>query len=329
MELTNNDKIKLIDKYNKKNMIFMKLLIESKDLSLYIILEGNKKKDRCRLSWFELSAITSKDIDKYLSCIYIPPHVINFILDKATACDVDLREFNSKEKGYYNIYLESNIITKVNDSVNIMLKNRIPEEMGTMYTVITTILNLIPPLYRNMPINIIEGFVPVNINTDDINALIPEDKLEECFNYYKADKILFVEAFSNQIMALVEDDDEYLVTIDFNNGGELERVYSTCHCEDGCKHVYAVLKAYQDKKFKPFYKISHINLEEELVDRLLNLNFALCIGIKGDNYELVTIDGDIVRAPILNENGEKNWIILEDSKDHKLEKALAAYLKNK
>lgn len=327
MNLTNKDKIKLINKYYRKRDMLMNFFIESRDINLYIVLNYNKKSDTYRLSWFELSSIDSKNIENYLSCVLIPNHIIEYMFNDIAKYDIDLNKFHSEDKGSINIYFESNVKTAVNDYVSIKFKDYFPEEMDTMFSIFYALFRLIPPVYQDIFNRIFEGYIPFNIEEDNIDDIFDDNIILEGNKYYEEEHIKFLERIGNQIFSVT--DDKHISIIDVHEDGEVEELLCSCSSKINCKHLYAALKAYQNKEFKNFYKISHIEKEEELVDRLFSLNFALCIGIVDSYYEVISVEGSIERVPIIDENGDMNWTILEDSKDHELEQELNSFLANK
>lgn len=329
MNLTNDKKIQLINKYYRKYDMLMNFYIEYRDINLYIVLNYDKKSDTYRLSWFELNSILSKNIEKFLSCIFIPNHIIEFMLNDVSKYNIDLNSFHSEEKGYINIYFKSNVKTAVNDYVDIMFKDYFPEELGDMFSIFFALFRLIPPVYQDLFTRIFEGVIPFNIDKDNIDNIFDDHIIESGKNFYEGCNIKFLEKLGNQIFAVTDDKERNISIIDIHEDGEIENLLCSCLSKVNCKHLYAVLKAYQNKEFKPFYKISHIEKEEELVDQLFSLNFALCIGIKGSYFEVVSVDGTIENVPILDENGDLNWTILEDREDHELEKELRLFLENK
>ena len=66
-----------------------------------------------------------------------------------------------------------------------------------------------------------------------------------------------------------------------------------------------------------------------LIDRIMNFNFMLTIGIddQGVNY-LVIEDGLIKVLPVINKEGISEWKVLEDDNKNSLSKRLKEILKN-
>ena len=106
------------------------------------------------------------------------------------------------------------------------------------------------------------------------------------------------------------------------------QVYCSCPCEFYCKHIYAVILAIRNNDFNRFYKINYKNPNLSIMDRVLNFDYQLCMGIIEKNFEIINNDGEIELIPIFDSNGKCNWQILEDDEDMTLARQLQDIIHN-
>ena len=88
---TNNEKIKLIKKYFKKDYTFLELSLKNyESYNIYIILTFNKKMKYYRLYWFDLSLIIDDKIEKYIE--FLKASGRDYPLEVLKIIDVDLTD---------------------------------------------------------------------------------------------------------------------------------------------------------------------------------------------------------------------------------------------
>ena len=159
-----------------------------------------------------------------------------------------------------------------------------------------------------------------------------KDKLENVFEYqiiergkeyYKEGRVLFLEKIDERYFAVVGGKELYVVIIKYDSENNKTYVYCSCPCDYVCKHICAVILSIRDNKFRKFYKITRVNDDMPLMERLMNFNFMITIGIddQGVNY-LVIEDGQIKILPVLNKDGISAWKVLEDDSKNSLSKRL-------
>ena len=85
------------------------------------------------------------------------------------------------------------------------------------------------------------------------------------------------------------------------------QVYCTCPCEFYCKHIYAVILAIRNNKGNRFYKIMYKNPNKNLLERIMDFEYLLCLGIIEQNFEIINNYGEIELIPILDKNDKYNW----------------------
>ena len=106
------------------------------------------------------------------------------------------------------------------------------------------------------------------------------------------------------------------------------QVYCSCPCEFYCKHIYSVILAIRENRIKRFYKIMYKNPNKNLMERIMDFDYQLCLGIVEQNFEIVNNYGEIELIPILDSNNTCNWNILEDSEDEELTKQVRNFINN-
>ena len=107
------------------------------------------------------------------------------------------------------------------------------------------------------------------------------------------------------------------------------QVFCSCPCEFYFKHMYAVILAIRNMEFNRFYKIMYKNPDKSLLERVMEFNYFLCLGVLEQNLEIINNYGELELVPILDINNKYNWEILEDSEDEKLTKQIKYFLDNK
>lgn len=133
---------------------------------------------------------------------------------------------------------------------------------------------------------------------------------------------------ADRFFAVVEGTEKYLVVIKYNEQNKKMQVYCSCPCEFYCKHIYSVILAIRNNDFNRFYKINYKNPNLSIMDRVLNFDYQLCMGIIEKNFEIINNDGEIELIPIFDSNGKCNWQILEDDEDMTLARQLQDIIHN-
>lgn len=340
-ELNVNEKISLIKKYYKKNPTFLEMsLINYEKYNLFICINEMSKNESYRLSWFDLDEITNKNIEKYVSCQFISYEIINMIKEDFSKFVVDSQyhdEFLTEES---TVILKANIKTKKDDKFDISFKKYLPKSLSNL-------ADLIIFIFRNMPRKY-EGFLfemlakltgstekyeykkefEFDLFNDDIDKLFSYQICQRGKNYYEESKIKFLEKIDDRYFAVVEGTEKYLTIIKYNEEEKLMQVYCSCPCEFYCKHMYAVILAIRNNDFNRFYKIMYKNPNKSLLERIMDFEYFLCLGVVEQNLEIINNYGEFELVPILDVDNKYNWEILEDSDDEKLMKQIKYFLDN-
>ena len=133
------------------------------------------------------------------------------------------------------------------------------------------------------------------------------------------DSILYLEKIDNHYFAVVKGEENYVVVVKEEEKGKL-LLHCSCPCEFYCKHIYAVLKGIQNGFEKKFYKVVFNDENKDLLNRVTNNDFILCIGYFEDRLRLINNFGEIGLLPILDEHGNCPWTILEYDENNTLER---------
>lgn len=340
-KLDNKEKINLIKKFYKKEKAYIELsLINYEGYNIYIILNYNKKNNSYKLRWFDLSEIVDLDIDKYMSCSYVLNSSIKLIEDDFSNFVVSSKYENDLISDQDVVELKANIKTKVDNEINVKFNKYLPISLGRL-------LNLIIFLFENMPKHfekflweIIANFTNTtekyeykkefkfNLFKGDIDNLFRHQIVQRGEKYYEEERIIFLEKIDDRYFAVVDGSEDYVVIIKYNEEQEMMQVYCSCPCEFYCKHICAVILAIRNKKFNRFYKIMYKNPNKNMLERIMEFEYSLCLGILEQNFKIINNYGQIELIPILDINGEYNWEVLEDSDNEQLMKEIKYFLDN-
>ena len=334
-------KISLIKKYYKKDIIFLELkLINYEGFNLYMILTESKKYNSYRLSWFDLDEIKDKHIEKYICCEYIHTDIINLIKNDYAKYDVVIDYNDEFLTDKDTVIFNANIKTKKSNAINVSFKKYLPKNL-------TILADLIIFVFKNMPRKY-EGFMyellakltgstekyeykkefEFDLSNDDINEIFRYPIVQRGKKYYEEDKIEFLEKIDNRYFAIVEGTEKYIVIVKYDEKEKKMQVYCSCPCEFYCKHICAVILAIRDNKLNRFYKIMYKNPNKNLLERIMDFEYFLCLGLVEQNFEIINNYGELELVPILDVNNKYNWEILEDSEDEKLMKQVKYFLDN-
>ena len=140
--------------------------------------------------------------------------------------------------------------------------------------------------------------------------------------YYDLNHVTFIEKQDNQYIAIVEDVLPNLVTITEDKG--YVRLWCNCKSKGLCKHIYAAILAVRNNDKKPFYKVRYIGKEESLLEKVTVSNFYLCFGVENDKLLIITAEGIIFPADII-QKGKVVFEVIEDDDELSLSKILDSY----
>ena len=334
-------KISLIKKYYKKDIIFLELkLINYEGFNLYMILTESKKYNSYRLSWFDLDEIKDKHIEKYICCEYINSDIIDFIKNDYAKYDVAIDYNDEFLTDKDTVIFNANIKTKKSNTINVSFKKYLPKNLSILADLIIFVFKNMPRKYEGFMYELLAKLTgstekyeykkefDFDLFNGDINKIFRYPIVQRGKKYYEEDKIEFLEKIDNRYFAIVEGTEKYIVIVKYDEKEKKTQVYCSCPCEFYCKHICAVILAIRDNKFKRFYKIMYKNPNKNLLERIMDFEYFLCLGLVEQNFEIINNYGELELVPILDVNNKYNWEILEDSEDEKLMKQVKYFLDN-
>ena len=334
-------KISLIKKYYKRDAIFLELkLINYEGYNLYMILSESKKYNSYRLSWFDLDEIKDKHIEKYICCEYIHSDIIDFIKNDYAKYDVAIDYNDEFLTDKDTVIFNANIKTKKSNAINVSFKKYLPKNLSILADLIIFVFKNMPRKYEGFMYELLAKLTgstekyeykkefEFDLFNGDINEIFRYPIVQRGQKYYEEDKIEFLEKIDHRYFAIVEGTEKYIVIVKYDEKEKKTQVYCSCPCEFYCKHICAVILAIRDNKFKRFYKIMYKNPNKNLLERIMDFEYFLCLGLVEQNFEIINNYGELELVPILDVNNKYNWEILEDSEDEKLMKQVKYFLDN-
>lgn len=330
--MDNNKKIALIKKlYKNTDMLFDLYLENYHNFYIYIRLDYYKKLKLYKLSWIDLANIDNKDIASTISYEYIPLGIIGEL--EQIAKNIKINKYDKITKDEYKVTINNNLF---NNKFTFTFNRYIPKELNILFNLLVVIFDNLPrklnSFLEELGAEIIgntkkyeytEEF-KFDLFNDDLDKLFDYQIIERGKEYHKEGRVFFLEKIKDRYFAVVGGKNIlYVVIIKYDEENKKTSVYCSCPCEFYCKHIYAVILAIRNNELRKFYKITHNSNDLNLLDRIMNFNFLLTIGIDddGNNY-LVIEDGQLKLLPVLNNNGKSEWIVLEDDEKETLTKRL-------
>ena len=319
MQLSNNDKINLIKKYYKKEKIFLELsLLNYEGYNIYIILNYNKKHDCYKLRWFDLSLIVDSDIDKYMSCSSIYNNIINVIEDDFSSFTNSSIYLEDIVEDKDIVTLKVNVSTGVDDRVDIKFKKYLPKTLDHLIDLFVFIFSNMSKKYEDF-LDILMAKITdstskydykeefyFDLFRDDIDKLFDYLIVQRGKRYYSESKVDFLEKFDDRYFAVVDGTEKYVIVIKYDEKLKKMQVYCSCPCEFYCKHMYAVILAIRNKEFNKFYKIIYSSPDKNLLEKITDFKYFLCVGIYKKKFIIVNNHGEIEYRPMCDEIGRYN-----------------------
>lgn len=332
------NKINIINRYFKKTELILDItFLEYETYNIYIRLDYYKKLNCCKLSWFDLNIVNNKNIEKYISSEYISIDIANYICNLFEKTDkVNYIAKNDKHKIIINCHADRDY--------HYELSRYIPKSLPHLSEIFIIIFNNLPKKLDNF---LYESHAEItNTKTqyeynDEFNFDLFNDNLENIFykniiergsEYYNSNKVKFLEKIDNKYYSVVEGTHKYLIVIKYDNINKLTQVYCTCPCKFYCKHIYSVILAIRNKEEKKFYKVIYKNNQENLLESVLESKYFLCSGVEDEYLEIINRYGEIELVPMLDNDNNLNWKVIEDTKEkyltQKIEKCIKKHKKN-
>lgn len=325
-------KINTIKKYLRKQELLLEIyLLNYETYNLYIRLDYIKRLNVYKLSWFDLELINN-NIEKYMSSEYINTKTVEHIVNILSNKENTYHEEQDKNIVVLNAYL--------NEVYHYQFTRFIPKELSFLGEIFTIIFNNLPRKLDDFLYELhaelmetksryeYQDIFIFDLYNDDLNKLFSKKIVERGEKYYKEGKVKILEKIEDKYYAIVIGTEKYLTVIKYDEKSKEMLVYCTCPCEFYCKHIYAVIRAIRDKKEHKFYKILYINKKENLLENMVKSKYILCFGIEEDYLEIINKYGEIELVPILDEEDNLNFKVLEEDENKTLTKEIKKIIEN-
>ena len=317
MEL--NEKILYLRKNFKKNKNLFELILEKyENINYYIRVDYNPSLKGYYLYTCDLDYLDKKTT-KYINRQFIKASAVSYVLDvcdnfnlepyEFIEYDTDIVTFIVNDKTYkFNRYIPSNLYEL--SVLALFMGMYIPNRLHTIYEELVSVINGTSFRYEY------NKEFKFDLFKDDLDKIYTSDVMLSGDEIYETGKVRFLEEFEGKYLGLIEGKDNYafIIQIEYNKEKNTTRILNTCECVGFCKHSYAMINAIRDKKFNNFYKVRIIRKNEDAFERLMSVaNSLLCIGAFGEKIQVLDDTFSFVDIPILNEDGDVSFEIIEDN----------------
>jgi len=318
--MDNKYKINYIRKHLRKNRNLFELILEKyENINYYIRVDYNPSLKGYYLYSCDLDYMDKKTT-KYINRQFVKADAIsyvkdvcdNFILDsyEFIEYDTDIVTFLVNNNYYkFNRYIPSNLYEL--SVLALFVGMYLPSRLHTIYDELVSSINGTSYKYEY------NKEFKFDLFKTDFDKIYSSDIMLLGDEIYEKGKVKFVEKFDNKYLGLVEGHDNYayIIQIEYNAKKKMTRILNTCECIGFCKHSYAMMRAIRENKLNSFYKIRIIRKNEDAFERLMSVaNSLLCIGAFGLKIQVLDDNYSFVDIPILNDDGEVSFEIIEDSK---------------
>lgn len=322
------EKLEKLKKFYKKkrayNIIEIRFINYMKS-NLYIRIDYYPKDLIYKLTWLDLNYGDVDSITRFVSTEIMNRESVDYIISLLETTVLPNFPVNKNNKDDI-VIIKSNVRSIIPNANVFEFYRYLPTEWSIL-------ANILVIVSKNLPSKLDEFFVQMlssltgeqykydylntikfNITRGNINRIFDPVVIERAKNL-TSDNIEFLEKIDNNYYAVCDDKFEYVVIIKEEEKNKV-KLHCSCGCEYYCEHIYIVLKTIQEKKEKIFYKVVYNEPNKDLIDRMTNGDYILCLGTFDDKLKLLNNIGQIGLLPILDENGECNWTIIEDIDNH-------------
>lgn len=321
------NKIRLIrKKYKNKNLFLELYLLDYEGFSIYIRIDYDKKLDVYKLNWYDLEAIQDKNIEKYMGSEYISRKDLERIL----------KILENKENNYHEEQEKNIVALNVyeNEGYHYQFTRFIPKELSFLSEIFITIFENLPKKLEEFLYELHGDLMETRTKYEyhdelefdlfegDLTEIFGEKIIERGKKYYKENKVKFLEKIDDKYYSIVSGTEKYLTVIKYDEKTKKMLVYCTCPCEFYCKHMYSVIKAIRKNEIRKFYKVLYINKKQNLLENTTNNKYILCSGLEEDYLEIINKYGEIELVPLLDEDNNLNFKVLEDDENKSLTKEI-------
>ncbi len=301
--------------------------------NIYIRLDFVKKLSVYKIVWVDLNYFDEKNIGDYLNIqmltkfisVRLVERLLDIKLENSYATNDDIKGDRVEILTYFN-----------NETREYVFDRFLPLEWKELIDPLAIVFTYLP---RSMEVFLNEIFAlfdgtqehynfmkpnKFNILNTDLDNIFKKDVISKGEEIYEQDKILFLEEYDGKYFGLVSEEKKDVLVVLKQIDDEYAQAWCSCKKKTYDKHIYAVVKALRDKKFKDFYKVKYVGKEESVLDMVTVTNFHLCAGTVGDKILLVTPEGTIYAVDIL-QKGKVAFEVIEDDDQCTLSKKLEEF----
>lgn len=300
---------------------------------LYIRIDYYKKLKKYKLSWIDLNHYQN-NFDSIISYEYMPEDMIYYLKDLISK--LDNHHFYQKPlKEKYKVKVTSNLLLKKNQPYSLIFNQFIHKEDKTLYN----IFNLV---FENLPFKLtcffeelsahftgttgkyeLEEEFEFDLINGELSTIIDDSQRKLGEEFYQGGRVLFLEKINNEYIAIVGDTSLYAISIKYDDSTKKVQMTCACPASYSCYHFCAVVLAIRNHKFNKFYKVTPKRNNTSLLDRVMNFQYILSIGIDDQgNHFLIIENNQLKLVPILDSQGESVFEILEDDEEGTLSKRI-------
>jgi len=326
------NKINIIQKYfNKQNLLLEIYLLNYETYNLYIRIDYIKKINTYKLSWFDLDLINDKVVEKYISSEYLSESIIKHLIYLLENKENNYHEEQEKNTVIFNAYF--------NEGYHYQFTRFIPKQLLFLGEIFAIIFDNLPRKLENFLYELhaeimgtrsryeYQDEIIFDLYHDNLNKIFSKKIIERGEIYYKEGKVKFLEKIEDKYYAVVSGTEKYLTVIKYNEQLKEMLLYCTCPCKFYCKHIYALIKSIRNNDEHKFYKVLYINKNENILENITNSKYLLCSGVVEDYLEIINRYGEIELVPLLDDNNNLNFKVLEDDENNTLTKEIRKIIK--
>lgn len=302
--------------------------------NIYIRFDYVRKLAVYKIVWVDLNYFNPKHIEDYLSMQL----VTKFLSLKIVERMMEVKQESDYSFNDNIIGDRVEILTYFNNAPKEYIFDRfIPLEWDFLIDPLAMIFSYLP---RSMEVFLNEMFgkfdgleekynylkpVKFDLNNGDVKELFKDKYITKGKKLFEDGKVKYLEKLENKYYALIEDKVPYLILL---NEVDDEHVVMWCNCKTQtyCEHIYATLLALRKRKFNNFYKVKYTGREETMLEKITISNFYMSFGIQNDKLLIVTSEGSVYPADIV-QNGKVAFEVIEDDDECSLSKKLDEYKK--
>ncbi len=300
--------------------------------NIYVRFDYLPKLSCYKIVWVDLNFFQEKNMDAYLNM-----QLVTKVLSMKM---VELMSKNNRPSCYsYNdrfIGDRVEILSYFQENVQEYVFDRfLPLEWNFLIDPLAIIFSYLP---RSMEVFLNEIFakfdgyeknysfrkpIRFDIFHEDLSILFNSSSIQIGNKYYESGAVSFLEKIEDKYYSIVDERRSYLVIIT-DLGNHQYKFSCSCKTDNYCRHLYAVIMAIRNNKFKKFYKVKYTGREESLLDKVTISNFYLCFGVEDEKLLIISSDEMVMPVNIIA-NGKKVFEVIEDDDNLSLSKLMDDY----